>query len=79
MKKLRKTICRSLIVFGIALLSVSCANNPTVPLPPPDVTAISTTSPDLDGFVKVTGAPEAVQPDSVHPRRVILIPEAHRT
>ena len=54
-----------LLLTAVGLLLIGCANNPTVPLPPPDVTVITTTSPDLDGFVTVTGAENAAQPDSV--------------
>jgi multidrug efflux pump subunit AcrA (membrane-fusion protein) len=63
----RKTLVRSagLLLTAVALSLLGCANNPTVPLPPPDVTVITTTSPDLDGFVTVTGASEAAQPDSI--------------
>lgn len=53
------------LLVAVSLSFVGCANNPTVPLPPPDVTVISTTSPDLDGFVTVTGDAEAAQPDSI--------------
>ncbi len=54
-----------LLFPSVTLLVVGCANNPTVPIPPPDVTVISSTSPDVDGFVTVTGGPDAAQPDSV--------------
>ena len=62
-KKLIRTIRLLLITAGLSLFG--CANNPTVPLPPPDVTVITTTSPDLDGFVTVSGEANAAQPDSV--------------
>ena len=55
----------SAIVFAAVLLLVGCASNPTVPLPPPDATVITSTSPDDEGFITVTGEPEAAEPDSV--------------
>ena len=53
------------VLFSLALFTFGCANNPTVPLPPPDLTVITTTSPDDEGYVSVIGAPEAAQPDSI--------------
>ena len=63
--KLKVLFRRLLPATAILFLCAGCANNPTVPLPPPDVTVITTTSPDVDGFVTVTGDADAAQPDSV--------------
>ncbi len=54
-----------LFFFFIWILFVSCANTPTTPLPPPDLTEVSTQSPDPDGFVTVTGDANAAEADSV--------------
>lgn len=70
LKKFNIVLATLLLALGLSCLG--CANNPTVPLPPPDVTVISTTSPDLDGFVTVTGDAEAAEPDSI----VLLFNEA---
>jgi hypothetical protein len=55
-----------MVLVGILLLfTLSCNNTPTVPLPPPDITVVSSTSPDEDGMVNVTGGDRTVDPDSV--------------
>ncbi len=46
-------------------LSIGCMDTPTVPLPPPDLTVISSTSPDTDGFVTVVGGQTAAESNSV--------------
>lgn len=53
------------LLTASALSVLSCNNSPTVPLPPPDMTEVSHTPPDEDGFVMVTGGPESAEPDSV--------------
>ena len=53
------------LLTASALLALSCNNSPTVPLPPPDMTSVSYTPPDDDGFVTVTGEPESAEPDSI--------------
>lgn len=49
-------------VFAIGFLlwsiSAGCDSSPTVPVPPPQATLIKTTTPDVNGFVTVTGAPD---------------------
>jgi undecaprenyl-diphosphatase len=52
-------------ISPVWILFVSCANTPTTPLPPPDLTVVSTTTPDTDGFVTVVGGTNAAEPDSV--------------
>jgi hypothetical protein len=38
---------------------VGCNSSPTVPVPPPNATLIQTSIPDNDGFVTVSGKPDA--------------------
>lgn len=59
---------RSMAIFVFAIFAVSvssCSNSPTVPLPPPDMTVITATTPDEEGFVTVSGGEEAAEPESI--------------
>ena len=60
-RQLFKWTLAGVLLFAIA----GCNNTPTVPLPPPDVTVVSTTEPDTDGMVTVTGGDNAADPDSI--------------
>jgi hypothetical protein len=51
--------------LAIMLVFVGCNNSPTVPLPPPDMTEVTTNTPDEEGYVTVTGGANAAEPDSV--------------
>jgi hypothetical protein len=55
----------ALVAVSAWCLFVSCANTPTTPLPPPDLTVVSSTTPDPDGFVTVQGGANAAEPNSV--------------
>ncbi len=55
-----------LAATALALLVLAgCDSTPTVPVPPPEVSAISMTPPDAAGNVTVTGAPNAAGPGDV--------------
>ena len=48
------------VVAGLALaVFLGCNSSPTVPVPPPNATLIQTSIPDGDGFVTVSGMPDA--------------------
>ncbi len=53
------------LMMAAAITTLSCNNSPTVPLPPPDMTEVSHTPPDEDGFVTVSGDPESAEPESI--------------
>lgn len=54
-------------MFAVLLLSAlaGCNSTPTVPIPPPDMREVTTTSPDADGFVTVLGGQSAAEPESM--------------
>jgi len=52
-------------VILASFLLVTCANTPTVPVPPPDATVVTTVSPDLEGFVDIVGGVGAAEDSSV--------------
>ena len=55
----------SIIFAAMSSFVVGCNNTPTVPLPPPDVTVISSSEPDTEGVVVVTGNDDAAEPESI--------------
>ncbi len=53
-----------LTLIAISLL-LGCSNTPTVPVPPPDMREVTTTSPDTDGLATISGQTGAAEPDSI--------------
>jgi len=64
---MRKFFWELMFVFSsIALIAlISCNSTPTVPVPPPEMTYISISSPDQNGQVSVVGNPNAAGSDDV--------------
>jgi hypothetical protein len=53
------------VLLAWLLVLPGCNNTPTVPVPPPDMREVTTTSPDADGFATIQGETGAAEPDSV--------------
>ena len=63
---IRRLLLMLFAVTAVCSLSIpGCSNTPTVPVPPPDMKEVTTTSPDTDGFATISGQTGAAEPDSI--------------
>ena len=58
---MKKQIFQILSVFILTVSAWGCNSSPTVPIPPPTATQVTTTSPDNMGNILITGEPDTAR------------------
>ena len=58
---LQPILLAALFILGSVLTFTSCNSSPTVPVPPPTMTKVTTTDPDNLGYVTVIGEANAAK------------------
>ena len=61
---LLKSVALLMVSAGLLIIA-SCNSTPTVPVPPPEMTLITVSHPDADGWVNLDGSAHCVPAESV--------------